>query len=79
MARKQTRDTAKYQLRQGRKVVHEGKTSQSLEEREAQHQKQHPGSKISQVGRRTTDKAASEWEKSRPRPELVRKPTNRPK
>lgn len=77
MPKKAPRDTAKYQLRQGRKVVHEGKTAQDLADREAQHQVEYPNSKISQVGRRTTDKAASEWEKSRPRQELVRKPSKK--
>ena len=72
---KQTpRDHRRYQLRQKRKVVHEGITGQDLADREAQHQKEYPDSKASQVGPVVTKKTALDWEQSRPRRPLVRRP-----
>ena len=56
------RDTLKYTLRQWRKIVHKGITD-DLERRETQHQQKFPGSKITQIGRRTTEEAARQWEK----------------
>ena len=46
------RDTYKYHLKDGGKVVHRGITN-DLERRESEHQQEHPGTTISQVGRRT--------------------------
>ena len=61
MAHQKTRDTYKYHLKQGRKIVHTGITN-DLERREQEHQKQHPGSNIYQVGRKTNREAARAWE-----------------
>ncbi len=61
----ESRNWQKYQLRQGRKIVHGGITSQTLEEREAQHQQEFPGSTISKVGRSTTEEGARNWEKEK--------------
>ena len=57
------RDTYKYHLKDGNKVIHRGVTN-SLERREKEHQKTSPGSHIVQVGRRTTMSAALQWEKT---------------
>ena len=56
------RDTFKYHLKQGSKVVHRGITD-SLERREREHQATWPGSIIKQVGRRTSRNAALKWER----------------
>ena len=56
------RDTQKYQVKQGHKVVHRGITY-DLARREAEHQQDYPGSRIEQVGRRTTREAAIKWER----------------
>lgn len=55
------RDTYKYHLKKGNKVVHRGITN-DLERREAEHQGRLPGTKIEQIGRRTTRDAALKWE-----------------
>ncbi len=57
-------DTYKYQVRVGRKIVHGGITDDP-ERREKEHQKKWPKAKLTQVGRRTTEKAAREWEKAK--------------
>ena len=56
------RDTHKYHLKQGKQVVHRGITN-DLGRREAEHQVEFPGSRIEQVGRRTTRDAALGWER----------------
>ena len=56
------RDTYKYHLKKGNTIVHRGVTN-DLERRETEHQNEHPGAKIKQVGRRTTREAALEWER----------------
>ena len=56
------RDTYKYHLKKGRKVVHRGITS-DLKRRESEHQEIFPGTEIEQVGRRTTRDAALKWER----------------
>ena len=56
------RDTFKYHLKDGKKVVHRGITN-DLERRETQHQEEFPGSNIQQLGRRTTRDAALKWER----------------
>ena len=56
------RDTYKYHLKEGNKIVHRGITN-DLERREQEHQAEHPGAKIQQVGRRTTREAALQWER----------------
>jgi len=57
-----SRDTYKYQLKIGRKVVHIGHTS-DLKRREAQHQQEFPGSKIYKIGRQITRDVALRWER----------------
>ena len=56
------RDTHKYQLKKGHKVVHRGITY-DLDRREAEHQERFPETEIKQVGRKTTRKAALKWER----------------
>ncbi len=56
------RDTFKYHLKDGARVVHRGITN-DLARREAEHQERFPGTQIQQVGRRTTRDAALEWER----------------
>lgn len=58
---KANRDTLKYHFKQGHKIVHRGITD-DLERREQEHQQKWPGGHIVQVGRRTTEEAAREWE-----------------
>jgi predicted GIY-YIG superfamily endonuclease len=58
---KGNRDTFKYHFKQGHKIVHRGITH-DLERREQEHQQKWPGGRIVQVGRRTTEQAAREWE-----------------
>ena len=55
------RDTYKYHLKSGKKVVHYGITY-DLGRREAQHQKRFPGSHIIQIGQPTTRESAMVWE-----------------
>lgn len=57
------RDTYKYHLKDGNKVVYCGVTN-DLDRREKEHQMTSPGSHIVKVGRRTTKSAALKWEKS---------------
>ena len=56
------RDWYKYQFKVGNKVVHGGITT-DLERREQEHQQERPGGHIKQVGHRTTEEAAREWER----------------
>ena len=56
------RDTYKYQLRQGNRIVHRGVTN-NLDRREGEHQAEYPGASIHQVGRRTTRQRALQWER----------------
>lgn len=58
------RNTYKYQLKVGNKIVHEGITD-DLERREQEHKQKWPKGHIKQVGRQTTEEAAREWEKKR--------------
>ena len=55
------RDTYKYQFKEGNKVVHGGITG-DLDRREKEHQQKWSGGHIKQVGRRTTEEAARDWE-----------------
>ncbi len=57
-------DTYKYQFKVGNKIVHGGITN-DLERREQEHQQDHPGGRIIQVGRRTTEESARKWEKEK--------------
>ena len=56
------KDTYNYQLKRGGKIVHRGVTD-DLGRREAEHQATWPESHIKQIGRKTTRKAALEWER----------------
>lgn len=56
------KDTYKYHLKKGRGVLHRGITD-DMTRREVEHQRDYPGSRIQQVGRRTTRKAALKWER----------------
>ena len=56
------RDTYKYQLKKGGKIVHSGITN-DLNPREAEHQERFPGTKLKQVGRRVTKESALKWER----------------
>ena len=62
MAKK--RDTCKYQFKVVNKIVHGGITG-DLEQREKEHQQKWPKGHIVQVGLKTTEKAAREWEKEK--------------
>jgi len=55
------RKTYKYDYKVGNKIVHSGITN-DLERREQEHQQRWPGGRIVQVGHRTTEEAAREWE-----------------
>jgi len=56
------KDTYKYHVKMGRRVVHRGITSDVIR-REAHHQREYPGSRVQQVGRRTTRAAALRWQR----------------
>lgn len=56
------RDTYKYHLKLGNKIILRSITD-DLVQREANHQKEFPGSRVVQVGRRTTRQGALEWER----------------
>ena len=56
------RDTYKYHLKKGGKIVHRGITN-DLNRREAEHQEQFPGAKLHQVKRRVTRESALKWER----------------
>lgn len=58
------RDTYKYLFKVGNKVVHGGITN-DLERREQEHKEKWKKGHILQVGRRTTEEAAREWEKKK--------------
>lgn len=58
------RDTYKYYFKKGNKIVHGGITN-DLERREQEHQEKWPKGHITQVGRKTTEDAAREWEKKK--------------
>jgi len=56
------RDTKKYHLIQAGKVVHRGVTN-DLPRREAEHQKEHPNSRIKQIGNSVTRESGLKWER----------------
>ncbi len=58
------RDHSKYQFKVGNKIVHGGITK-DLERRETEHQQEWPKGHIKQVGRKTTEEGAREWEKKK--------------
>jgi predicted GIY-YIG superfamily endonuclease len=56
------RNTYKYHFKVGNKIVHGGITD-DLDRREQEHKQKWPKGHIVQVGRKTTEDAAREWEK----------------
>ena len=54
------KDTYKYQLKIGRRIIQRNVTS-DLVRREIEHQIRYPESKVIQIGRKTTRKAALLW------------------
>ena len=58
------RDTYKYYFKVGNKIVHGGITD-DLERREEEHIQKWPKGHSVQVGRRTTEEAAIEWEEKK--------------
>lgn len=56
------RDTYKYHLKVGKKIVHRGITDDP-DRREQEHQKEFSKAKIKPIGRRTTREAALHWER----------------
>ncbi len=58
------RDTYKYQVRVGRKIVHGGITKDP-ERRLEEHRQEWPNAKLTIVGRLTTETAARKWEKDK--------------
>ena len=58
------RDTYKYQFKVGNKIIHGGITN-DLERREQEHQQDNPKGHIKQVGNKTTEDAARQWEKDK--------------
>ena len=57
------RDTYKYHLKQGKKVLYRGITN-DLARREREHKERFPNSHIDQVGHKTTRVAALKWERA---------------
>lgn len=55
------RETYKYDFIRGDNIIHSGITD-DLERREGEHKREYRGGRISQVGRRTTREAATNWE-----------------
>ena len=60
------RDTYKYHLKKGDKIIRVGVTN-DLNRWEAEHQKSFPGTKIHPIGRRTTRESALKWERDKAR------------
>ncbi len=58
------RNHYKYQYKIGNKIVHGGITK-DLERREQEHQQKWPKGHITQVGRKTIEDAARDWEKEK--------------
>jgi len=57
------KDTYKYQLKEGRKVVYRGITY-DVARRAVEHRQDFPNATIKQVGRRTTRDSALKWEQN---------------
>jgi len=58
------RNHYKYHYKIGNKIVHGGITK-DLERREQEHQQRWPNGHIKQVGRKTTEDAARNWEEEK--------------
>jgi len=63
MSMTKSRNTYKYHYKIGNKIVHSGITD-DLDRREQEHQQKWSKGHIKQVGHKTTEDAAREWEKS---------------
>ena len=59
---KQKRDTYKYLVKRGNKVL-DGGITKDLKRREQERQREYPGSNLKKVGIRTTEEGARKWEK----------------
>ena len=55
------RDTYRYHLKEGNKIIHTGIT-EDLARREAEHQQERPNSHIVQQGPRVTHESGLKWE-----------------
>lgn len=62
MSKVKPRDTYKYHVIAGNRVVYGG-TTKSLKHREQEHKKKRPKGRVVQVGHRTTKEAAQRWER----------------
>jgi len=62
MAKQSDRNTTKYHLKDGGKIVHRGITD-NPDRREAEHQVESPNTKLHKVGRNTTREAGLKWER----------------
>lgn len=58
--RPKPRDTYKYVVKQGKKIILKGVTN-DLERREAEHKVRYPDSHVAKVGRKTTREQALKW------------------
>ncbi len=58
------RNTYKYDFKIKQKIVHSGITN-DLERREVEHQQKWPKGHIVQVGNKTTEEVAREWEETK--------------
>ena len=56
------RNTSKYHVKEGNKIVHRGITD-DLSRREREHQQVWPKAHIKQIGRKTTRDAGLQWER----------------
>lgn len=56
------RDTYKYHVKVGRKIVYRGITK-DLDRRGSEHKSRRPNSRVVKVGRRTTYEHAVDWER----------------
>jgi len=63
MGKQGVRDTTKYHLKDGNKIVHRGITSRDPDIREAEHQVEFPDATLHKIGRNTTREAALKWER----------------
>ena len=58
--RSKPRDTYKYVVKQGKKIILTGVTN-DLKRREAEHKVRYPSSHVAKVGRKTTREQALKW------------------
>lgn len=56
------RPTTKYHLKMGHRIIQPGITDRTLQIREQEHQAEFPGCHLVKVGRKTTRRAALDWE-----------------